>query len=127
MLAMKTKTTSLTRHTTTLISSLMIVAVFLTAAHAKDVAALQPRPDATSVDAPTIRTHADITAKSLGELHSHVDKTIVKDPGMSKSLSDASSLAARREREEIEEDQPLSVKMIEMMLLVKLAYAYATS
>ena len=50
---------------------------------------------------------------------------MVKDPGMNKSFDDNSALAARREREEIEEERPVSIKMIEMMFMARLTLAYA--
>ncbi len=126
MFAMKTNIITLARRLTATLSSLLVVAVFLTATHAKDVL-MSSALGILSSDTPAVRTHDDISAKALSDLHSHVDKTMVKDPGMNKSFGDNAALAARRERDETEEEQPLSLKMIEMMLMVKLAYAYATS
>lgn len=108
------------------LSSVLVLAVFLTATHAKDIM-IAPSSASATPDAPAARTHDDSLAKSFSDLHSHVDKTMVKDPGMNKSFGDNATLTARREREEVDDDQPLSVKMIEMILLVKLAYAYAVS
>lgn len=110
----------------TILSSILVVAVFLISTHAKDLfgyhhSALRREQD--------MLTHRDVVAKSTGELHSHVDKTMVKDPGISKSMSkvfgDTSGLLARREREEQTEDQPISVKLIEMMFMARLTLAYA--
>lgn len=121
---MKIKKSSLFSSLSTLFASLLACAVVLLSIHAKDLIISAPAAASPAGQQPRTETPVE---KSLGELHHHVDKTMVKDPGMNKSFGDSSALAARREREEIEEDRPLSLKMIELMLMVKLAYAYAVS
>lgn len=109
------------------LSAFLVLAVFLTSTHAKDIAAGPGLKTKTSLgdDAAVRKVDDTAVSKSIGDLHSHVDKTMVKDPGMNKSFGDNSALAARREREEIEEEQPLSLKMIEMMFMARLTLAYA--
>lgn len=110
----------------TILSSILVVAVFLISTHAKDLFGYHHPVLRQEQD---MLTHRDVVAKSTGELHSHVDKTMVKDPGISKSMSkvfgDSSSFLARREQEETNEDQPISVKLIEMMFMARLTLAYA--
>lgn len=126
MFTMKQKLTQLLHHLSLALSAVLVLAVFLTATHAKDVAGLPQKTKVATTDGQVARTADDtMVAKSIGDLHSHVDKTMVKDPGMSKSFGDNSALAARREREEIEEERPLSLKMIEMMFMARLTLAYA--
>lgn len=123
---MKQKITQLFHHLSVALSMMLVLAVFLTAAHAKDVAALPQKAKAMATDGQAVRAADETMAsKSLGDLHSHVDKTMVKDPGMNKSFGDNSALTARREREEIEEERPLSLKVIEMMFMARLTLAYA--
>ena len=109
------------------LSTFLVLAVFLTSTHAKDIAAGPSLKTKTSLgdDAAVRKVDDTAVSKSIGDLHSHVDKTMVKDPGMNKSFGDNSALAARREREEIEEERPVSLKMIEMMFMARLTLAYA--
>ncbi len=130
---MKTKITTTLATLSTALSLLLVVAVFLTAAHAKDVVAAAPAATRSTDDqqSATRTVHDDLVVKSIRELHSHVDKTMVKDPGMGKSMSkmfgDNASLVGRREHDDTHEEQPLSVKLIEMMLMIRLTYAHITA
>lgn len=109
-----------------LIASLVVVAVFLTAMHAKDIVNDQPLPSQTDpvTEAPLPRPTKDPLQKSLGELHHHTDNTTVKNFGKAFS-GDAPSLAAKRQlrEEDSTEDKPLSQRLLEVYLMVQLAYA----
>ncbi len=106
---------------TTCLSSLLVLAVMLLSTHAKDMLGYHhPLLKAEQ----NVLTHKEVVAKSTGELHSHVDKAMVKDPGLSKSFGDSAALI-RRERDEIHDDQPISVRLIEMMFMARLTLAYA--
>ncbi len=127
---MKTNIKKLRHICSTSLSAFLVLAVFLTSAHAKDLASSPMIKSKVSfLDDQTTKRADDPVTKSIGDLHSHVDKTMVKDPGlqksMAKSFADTNSLAARREREEGEDDQSLSVKLIEMMFMARLTLAYA--
>jgi hypothetical protein len=128
---MKINISKLHRFFAACLSSFLVLAVFLTSTHAKDIASgssLRSKVSFTD-DASTKKVDDSTVAKSIGDLHSHVDKTMVKDPGMNKSMNksfgDSSALLARREREEVEEEQSLGVKVIEMMFMARLTLAYA--
>jgi len=127
MYPMKTKINKIRHLLSVSLSAFLVLAVFLTSTHVKDLTpGNTPRSKVALTDDATAKKVDDSTvSKSIGDLHSHVDKTMVKDPGMNKSFGDNSALAARREREEIEEEQPLSLKMIEMMFMARLTLAYA--
>ncbi len=125
---MKTKTKKIFKTLSVSLSVFLAVAVFLTATHAKDIVSpvsSSPAADANTANT-TVRQIEKPIDKSIGDLHSHVDKTMVKS--MAKAVSGGDNAVmqnARREQGEINEEQPLSVRMIEMMLMIKLAYAYA--
>lgn len=126
---MKTKIKHITK---IIFSTLMVVAVFLTATHAKDIVNPQPiRQKARSVETQTqqpqaTRTSDDPVQKSMGDLHNHTDKTMLKN--FAKSMGDAPSLAAKRnEKDEQDDDRSLSMRLFEAYFMMQLAFAYARS
>jgi hypothetical protein len=123
---MKTKIKKLT---TISISLFMVLAVFLTATHAKDLVAAQPiRSKARAIDNPqAARTTDDPVQKSVGDLHNHSDKTMLKN--FAKSVGDTPTLATKRSEKDdvITDDQPLSVRLLEAYFMMQLAFAYSRS
>lgn len=103
---------------------ILVAVVFLSAAHARDIAS-QSHKKLKVVDAQTVHYETPMS-KSLGELHSHVNKAMVKDPGLSKTkLASGLSVLSRREEKDFENNQSLSIRLIELMLMARLAYAYS--
>ncbi len=122
---MKTK---IKKITTTLFASLLVVSVFLTATHAKDIVNTQPlKTKARAIDTQAARTTDDPVQKSMGDLHSHSDKTMLKN--FAKSMGDTPTLAAKRSEkdEQLVDEQPLSVRMLEAYFMMQLAFAYSRS
>ncbi len=107
----------------------MVLAVFLTATHAKDLVAAQPiRSKARAIDNPqAARTTDDPVQKSVGDLHNHSDKTMLKN--FAKSVGDTPTLATKRSEKDdvITDDQPLSVRLLEAYFMMQLAFAYSRS
>ena len=124
---MKTNIKKITHTFMTTLSVFLAVAVVLIATHAKDIVSAAPSTPADSATNTSARLAERPIDQSIGDLHSHVDKTMVKNMAKAVSGDSAVMQTARREQGEINEEQPLSVRLIEMMLMVKLAYAYATS
>lgn len=125
---MKTNIKHTTKHFTLALSLTLASAVFLSASHAKDIIGPPKQTVAILSDAsqPAKDPAKEVTAKSISELHSHVDKTMVKDPGLSKTFGDSASLAARREqREDHEDNRSLGHRLVEMMIMAHLALASA--
>ncbi len=127
---MKTKN----HHTHTLayslMSALLVVAVVLSATHAKDIVNPQPlrnksqRVAETSMPRPTAIDEP--IQKSLGDLHNHTDKTMLKH-FVKASPSDAPSLAAKRQEREDHlsaEEQPVSLRLFQAYFMMQIAYAY---
>lgn len=102
----------------------MVVSVFLTATHAKDLVSAT-RVKLRAVDTQATRTQDDPMQKSLGDLHSHTDKTMLKS--FVKQMSDSPTLAAKRHEgnEHDAEEQSLSMKLFEAFFMMQLAFAYA--
>ncbi len=122
---MKTKIKKLI---TTFFASLLVVSVFLTATHAKDIVNTQPlKTKARAIDTQAARTVDDPVQKSMGDLHSHSDKTMLKN--FAKSMGDTPSLATKRSEkdEQLVDEQPLSVRMLEAYFMMQLAFAYSRS
>lgn len=120
---MKTKIKNIT---TSLFASLLVVSVFLTATHAKDIVNNQPlKTKARVADTQATRTVDDPVQKSMGDLHNHSDKTMLKN--FAKSMGDSPSLATKRsEKDEVlVDEQPLSVRMLEAFFMMQLAFAYS--
>lgn len=109
----------------TLLSALLVVSVFLTATHARDVVSMSPaKPKLRGVETQA-RTQDDPVQKSLSDLHNHTDKTMLKN--FAKSMGDSTTLAAKRDEhdERSADDQPMSVRLFEAYLMMQLAFAYA--
>ena len=122
---MKTKIKKLTTIT---FSLFMVLAVFLTATHAKDIVGAQPvKAKARTVETQATRTVDDPIQKSVSDLHNHSDKTMLKN--FAKSMSDTPTLAAKRTEKDdpITDDQPLSVRLLEAYFMMQLAFAYSRS
>jgi hypothetical protein len=120
---MKTK---IKKITTITFSFLMVLAVFLTATHAKDIISAQPvKTKARAVETQATRTVDDPIQKSVSDLHNHSDKTMLKN--FAKSMGDTPTLASKRTEKDdpITDDQPLSVRLLEAYFMMQLAYAYS--
>ena len=126
---MKTKI----KHIFTVTFSLFLVlAVFLTATHAKDiVGGAQQTKQKTRAVAETqpqaARTTDDPVQKSMSDLHNHTDKTMLKN--FAKQMGDVPSLAAKRQEkdENTSDEQSLSMRLFEAFFMMQLAFAYARS
>ena len=95
------------------LAGLIASSVFLLAIHAKDVVRYGDIDTASRV------TYKDISNKSLGELHNHIDKQMVKS--FDKGTSD-NAVVASRSRGDIdllpgEEDPGILVRLQETLLL----------
>lgn len=110
-------------------SVFLVAAVFLTATHAKDLVAQQPvkQKAARAVETQAARTTDDPVQKSMGDLHNHTDKTMLKS--FVKQMGDSPSLAAKRHEkdEHGNEEQSLSMRLFEAFFMMQLAFAYARS
>lgn len=110
-------------------SSVIVLAVFLTATHAKDIVSASGQP--LKQKARTLETQSarvdDPVQKSMSDLHNHTDKTMLKN--FAKQIADSPTLAAKRnEKDELSADeQPLSTRLLEAMFMMQLAFAYARS
>lgn len=128
----KQKNKSKKAHFQTALGSVLAVAVLLTAAHAKDLAtpsSAHVLGSSTTADQALLARQIEKPIdKSIGDLHhhSHADNNLIKNFN-SFNGDNAVMNNARRSRGEINEERPISVRLIEMVLMVKLAYAYATS
>lgn len=108
----KTKTTLKEKLTITL-AGLIAFSVFLLAIHAKDLVRYSDADAAIKV------TYKDISKKSIGELHNHIDKQMVKT--FDKGTSD-NAIVASRNRGDLdllpgEEDPGILVRLQETLLL----------
>lgn len=122
---MKTKNTKL-HQLTHILSASLVVAVMLTATHAKDIVGQPMVRSKTSLDTATAaRTQDDPAQKSMSDLHNHTDKTMLKN--IAKSMGDASSLAARRDERDgsSEDERTFSQRLFEAYLMLQFAYASA--
>lgn len=125
---MKTKIHHLNHLCMSIFASFIVVAVFLTATHAKDIVNNQPlklRPKSVQANEnlPT-RTIDEPIQKSLSDLHNHTDKTMLKH--FAKSMGDAPSLAAKRQEREDHldgEEQPVSLRLFQAYFMMQIAYA----
>ena len=129
---MKTKNiihTYITRNCRRMLSVIMVFAVMLVATHAKDIVAqptIRPIKFPLSNTQLASRSQDDPMQKSVGDLHNHTDKTMLKN--FAKSMGDASSLAARRDdHDEPSGDRSLSRRLFEVYMMLQFAYASATS
>src|SRR5690606_18905332 len=93
----------------TMISVLMVPAGMLSSVHAKDLATYRSgktkSPQASINDLMPKKSADAPMAKSLGELHNHIDKTMVKN--FSKSSVDQATMQARRKADALMESKPL--------------------
>lgn len=113
--------------TSTTLALLLIPAVLMSATHAKDIASYgQPKGKVLGVEAKIQRAVDDPMAKALGDLHNHTDKTMIKH-NMVKTTGDVAPYASRREADELQKDHPISVKLIELLLSMRLTMAWALS
>ena len=125
---MKTKIKHILKTT---FSVFLVLAVLLTATHAKDLVSSRPikQKTARTVETQTqvARTTDDPVQKSMGDLHNHTDKTMLKS--FVKQMGDSPSLAAKRnEKDDHEnEEQSLSMRLFEAFFMMQLAFAYARS
>ena len=112
---------------TSLISLLMVPAVMLSSVHAKDLATYRAgkvkSPNAAINDLMPKKSADDPMAKSLGELHNHIDKTMVKNLG--KSSVDQATMQARRKSYALSESRPLSEMWFEFVVLMRFSIACA--
>lgn len=123
---MKTKI----KHLLTLaFSAVIVVAVFLTATHAKDIVGntAHSKHKARAIDTQVARaTQDDPVQKSMGDLHSHTDKTMLKH--FVKQVGDTATLATKRtEKDDMSDEQPFSMRLFEAFFMMQLAFAYARS
>lgn len=128
---MKTKIHHINHLCTSIFASLIVVAVILSATHAKDIANTQPVRDKSNAprvteNLPTRVAFDEPIQKSIGDLHNHADKTMLKT--FAKSMSDAPSLAAKRQERDdhTTDDQPFALRLFEAYFMVQLAYAAYT-
>lgn len=103
-------------------SAFLAVSVVLASLHLRDIVAsinLQTFSDGTQ--ATKTATTTDVSAKAIGDLHNHVDKTSLK----TFSASADQAILSRRQAEEFLEqiERPFSVIAIELLLMFRVAYA----
>lgn len=105
----------------TLLAYLLAFAVVLSCLHAKDLAAYR----AATAHVPIVGdSHAtDLVAKAIGELHTHVDKTALKN--IAKSFGDQTVLAYDRQLQQLRQRYPrtASTVLMEALLLFRIAAA----
>lgn len=104
---------------------LLATAVVLSSVHARDLVA--HRNDVQSFDvARTTKTHVDdVSAKAIADLHNHVDKAGLKT--FNKLATDQIVLVRHRQTQAEHQDtsRPLSVVIMEALLMFRLTYAFA--
>lgn len=126
---MKTNIKTFHHFCTVALSALLVVAVFLTSTHAKDLVSRSPLGSKASfLDDQSFKKVDDPMSKSLNDLHNHSDKTMLNH--FAKSFGDASSLAANRREEKGSDDEgetPFSLRLFQAFFMVQVAYAYAKS
>lgn len=112
-----------------LLSLTLVPAVLLSATHAKDIVA---PPDAKKVLGASSITKLklqtardDPMAKSIGDLHNHIDKTMLKH--VAKSTASVHKQVVRRNGEDIVEAHPISTRLLEFGLKLQLLFAYGLS
>lgn len=126
---MKTKIHHITNVMYALLAAILVVAVFLSATHAKDIVNNQPTraksKSARVVETIPTRTVLDEPIqKSINDLHNHTDKTMLKN--FVKAVGDAPSLAAKRQEREDHldgEEQPVSLRLFQAYFMMQIAYA----
>ena len=114
---------------TSVIALMLIPAVMVSATHAKDIASYgldKAKVLGATFDNVVHKKVAvdDPMTKSLGDLHNHTDKTMLKHT-MVKTTGDAATQAARREVDDIAKEHPLSIALLEMLLSLRLTFAWA--
>ncbi len=117
--------------TATLFAYLIACAVILSHTHAADVLrhSVSSLPSATTkagTDTPAKTGTTDTPTKIGGELHTHVDKTMVKN--IMKSVTD--TVAARRhelEKSEISDEESLLDKLLDNLLMMRIAMTLPVS
>jgi len=112
-----------------LLSLTLVPAVLLSATHAKDLVA-QPETKkvlgASSITKLKLHTaRDDPMAKSIGDLHNHIDKTMLKH--VAKSSASVHKQVVRRNGEDIADAHPVSTRVLEFGLKMRLLYAYSLS
>ena len=125
---MKTNIKNIIRLSLTGLCLLMATSVFLSSVHAKDLINQTPvKNKASALGDQAIKRLDDPAQKSINDLHSHTDKTMVKS--LLKSISDNSSTAARREQrsETSSVGDSLQARFIEILLIWRLTLAYRSA
>ena len=114
----------------TLFAGILVISVFLTATHAKDLVnpTASTKAKARVIETQAARAQDDPMQKSLGDLHNHTDKTMLKH-FVKQVGGDSPSLAARREDndEHTTDEQSFSMRLFEAFFMMQLAFAYARS
>lgn len=105
----------------TLLAYLLAFAVVLSCLHAKDLVAY--RANALQFAATAETRAGDVIAKVLSELHTHVDKTMLKN--IAKSVGDQTVLAYDRQLQQLRQRYPrtTSTVLMEALLLFRIAAA----
>lgn len=110
-----------------ILAYILATAVILSSLHARDLIANSNI--AVNIDAGhSVKVHTDdVSAKSIADLHNHVDKTALKS--FVKSASDQTILIRQRQTQDSLADvgRPLSVIVMEMIFMFRLTYALALS
>jgi len=114
---------------TCLLSLTLVPAVLLSATHAKDIVAQSETKKVLGASSITkLKLNSvrdDPMSKSLGDLHNHIDKTMLKH--VAKSTADVHARAVRKDGEEIADAHPISTRLLEIVLKLRLFYAYSLS
>ena len=99
--------------------------VVLFSVHARDLAASNNGTVSVDTTHPVKLRIDDTSAKSVADLHSHVEKTVIKT--FEKSTSDQTILIRQRQTSNSVSDtsRPLAVIMMEMLFMFRLTYAFA--
>lgn len=122
-----TKTKIIKTILTIVISSIMVPAVLLSSVHANDLATYRlgktKSPQAPVSALAQRKTAEDPMSKSLGELHNHIDKTMVKN--LTKSSADQATMQARRKSDALLEARPINEMWFELTMLVRFTLACA--
>lgn len=113
---------------TLLISTLVYLmgsSVILSSVHAKDLAS--HHTDAHKALTTSSKVSTDLSAKAVGELHNHIDKTVFK--AFAKSSSDQATVATRREEKQdgARAQNGIGTLMIEFSLITRILFARAFS
>lgn len=106
----------------------MVIAVILTATHAKDIAgsAVLKIKTTTPLDDGLTRRIDDPVTKALSDLHNHTDKTMVKS--LVKNISDNPAALSRRNNEpEAADIASFKTRVVEALLMWRMLFAFALS